>query len=73
MLDTTPITIEITKLIIAGTPESEIVMRVMRRFPNLTIADLSQALQVATAAAEKQATRRHLSTLRRVIARTLGS
>jgi hypothetical protein len=73
MLDTTPITTEITKLIVAGTPESEIIMRMMRRFPDLTIPELSQVLQVATAAAEKQATRWHLSAIRRVIARTLGS
>jgi hypothetical protein len=45
MLDTTPNTIEIAKLIVAGTPESEIIMRVMRGFPDLTIADLSQAHQ----------------------------
>jgi hypothetical protein len=73
MLDTTPVTTEITKLIVAGTPESEIIMRMMRRFPDLTIPELSQVLQVATAAAEKQATRWHLSAIRRVIARTLGS
>jgi len=30
-----------------------------RRFPDLTTAELSQALQVATTAAERQAARKH--------------
>jgi hypothetical protein len=57
--DTTPITTAIARMIAAGTPEGEIPARVVRTFPNLTLAELSAALQDATAAAERQATRRH--------------
>jgi hypothetical protein len=60
MLDTTPITTEIAKLIVAGMPEDELLARVVRRFPELTPAELWAALQDATAAAEKQAARRAL-------------
>ena len=59
MIDTTQVATEIRHLITAGTAEGELLVRVVRRFPDLTPAELSQALQVATAAAEKQATRRH--------------
>jgi hypothetical protein len=59
MLDTTSITIEITKLIVAGIPEAELLARVVRQFPELTPAELWAALQDATAAAEKRAARRH--------------
>jgi hypothetical protein len=59
MLDTTPITIEITKLITSGTTEQALLVAVARLFPELTPAELSQALQVATTAAERQAARRH--------------
>jgi uncharacterized protein (DUF433 family) len=59
MLDTSPVTTEITKLIVAGVTEGELVARVVRQFPEITPAELSAALQEATAAAEKQATRRH--------------
>jgi len=59
MLDTTPITTAITKLIIAGIPEGELLFRVTRQFPNLTPAELSQALQVAQAVAERRAQRPH--------------
>ena len=59
MLDTTPVTTAITKLIATGTTEESLINAVAYLFPNLTIAELSQALQVATSAAEKQATRRH--------------
>jgi hypothetical protein len=58
MLDTTPVTIEITRLITAGTPEGELLARVVRTFPDLTPDELSRALQVAQVAAERQATRR---------------
>ena len=50
MLDTTPITIEITRLI-AGTTEQALLAAVAHLFPNLSPAELSQALQVATTAA----------------------
>jgi hypothetical protein len=60
MLDTiTPVTVQITKLITAGIPEGELLTRVTLQFPDLTWRELSQALQVAQAAAERQATRRH--------------
>jgi hypothetical protein len=62
MLDTTPITTEITKLLVAGVPEGELLARVVRSFssfPDLSWADVSAILQVATAAAERQTTRRH--------------
>jgi hypothetical protein len=59
MLDTTPITTAITCLISTGTTEEALLVAVARLFPELTPAELSQALQVATTAAERQATRRH--------------
>jgi hypothetical protein len=59
MLDTTPITTAITRLISAGVAESELVARVARQFPQLTTAELSAAIQDATAQAERRAARRH--------------
>jgi hypothetical protein len=59
MLDTTPITTAITRLISTGTTEQALLVAVAYLFPSLSPAELSQALQVATAAAEKQAVRRH--------------
>jgi hypothetical protein len=59
MLDTTPITTAITRLITAGTPEQALLAAVAQLFPNLTTAELSAALQEATAAAERQAAARH--------------
>jgi hypothetical protein len=58
MLDTTTITIEITCLISTGTTEQALLTAVAR-FPELTPAELSQALQVATTAAERCALRPH--------------
>ena len=55
MLDTTPIATAITRLIAAGVTEGEFVARVARLFPDLSPAELSQALQVATATAERRA------------------
>ena len=57
--DTTPITTEIARLITAGTTEHELLAKVARKFPELTLAELSAALQDATAAAKKQVARRH--------------
>jgi hypothetical protein len=57
MVDTTPVTAEICRLISIG--ERELLSVVVRRFPDLTRAELSQALQEATAAAERQAMRKH--------------
>jgi len=59
MLDTTPVTTAITHLIRTGTTEQALLAAVAHLFPELTIAELSQAMQDATAAAEKQAARRH--------------
>jgi hypothetical protein len=52
MLDTAPVTTAIRDMIVAGTPEGELLARVVRQFPDLTVAELSQALQEATAAAD---------------------
>jgi hypothetical protein len=59
MIDTTPITTAITRLISTGTTEQALLATVARTFPELTTAELSEALQVATTAAERQATRKH--------------
>jgi len=59
MLDTTPVTTAITRLISTGTAEQALLAAVAHLFPNLSPAELSAALQVATAAAERQAARRH--------------
>jgi hypothetical protein len=62
MLDTTPIAAAIIRLIATGVTEGELVARVARLFPDLSPAELSEALQVATAAAGRQAagTGRHI-------------
>jgi uncharacterized protein (DUF433 family) len=57
MLDTTPVTTAITRLISTGTTEQALLAAVTQLFPELTPAELSQALQVATAAAEKKVLR----------------
>ena len=59
MLDTTRVTTAIAKLITSGTTEQALLAAVARRFHDLTTAELSQALQVATTAAERQAARKH--------------
>ena len=59
MPDTTPVATTITRLITAGVAEGELLVRVRRQFPDLTWPELSQALQVATAAAERRALRPH--------------
>ena len=59
MTDTTPVTTEITKLITTGTTEQMLLAAVATLFPELTSAELSQALQVATAAAERRVLRPH--------------
>jgi hypothetical protein len=59
MLDTSQITTEFTRLITTGTYEQAMLVAVAQLFPELTAAELSQALQVATAAAEKPTVRRH--------------
>lgn len=59
MLDTTPIATAITRLISTGTTEQALLAAVARAFPELTPAELSQALQVATVMAEHRALRPH--------------
>ena len=59
MLDTTPVTTAITRLISTGTTEQALLVAVAHLFPNLSPAELSQALQVAQAAAERKALRPH--------------
>ena len=51
MLDTTPVTREITRLISQGSSEQALLTAVAHLFPDITKAELSQALQDATAAA----------------------
>jgi uncharacterized protein (DUF433 family) len=59
MFDTTPITTAIGRLIAAGMTEHELVAAVAQRFPDITSAELSQALQVATAAVKRRIARKH--------------
>jgi hypothetical protein len=60
MLDSTQVATEIRHLIAAGATERELLVKVARRFPGLTSAELSEALQDATAAAERRmATAKH--------------
>jgi hypothetical protein len=72
MLDTSQITTEITRLITTGTTEQALLVAVARLFPELTPAELSQALPVATTVAEKRAdgTGRHIGKAR--ICRHIG-
>jgi hypothetical protein len=53
MIDSTPITTEIARLIAAGTHESELLSRVARKFPDVTSAEVSAALLEATAASRR--------------------
>jgi hypothetical protein len=55
MPDTALVAATITRLISTGTTEQALLAAVARAFPELTAAELSQALQVATAAAEQKA------------------
>jgi hypothetical protein len=59
MLDTTPVTATIKHLISTGTSERELLAAVAKRFPELSLAELSEALQADTEQAERQAARRH--------------
>ena len=59
MLDTTPITAAISRLISTGTTEQVLIAAVAHLFPNLSPTELSQALQVAQAQAERKALRPH--------------
>jgi hypothetical protein len=59
MLDTTPVTTAITRLISTGATGQALLAAVAHLFPNLNPAELSQAMQAATAAAERHALRPH--------------
>jgi hypothetical protein len=54
-----PIHFSMSVSVIAGTTEQALLTAVARLFPELTPAELSQALQVATTAAERKALRPH--------------
>ena len=58
-IDTTPVAREITKLISKGTTSDAILTAVAHLFPDLTRAELSQALQDAVEQAQRQALRPH--------------
>jgi hypothetical protein len=59
MLDTiTPVTATIRHLISTGTTEQELLAAVVRKFPDISPRELSEALQVALSEAEKLAARR---------------
>jgi hypothetical protein len=57
MQDTSNVTAAIARLISTGTTEQALLAAVAHLFPELSPAELSQALQVATAAAERRALR----------------
>jgi hypothetical protein len=57
MPDNTPVTRAITRLISTGTTEQALLAAVAHSFPNLSPAELSQAPQVATVAAERKVAR----------------
>jgi len=57
--DIAPIAAVMVPMITAGTTEQALLAAVARQFPELTLAELSAALQEATAAAERLAMRRH--------------
>jgi hypothetical protein len=59
MIDTTTVATEIRHLIVTGTNERELLATVAQRFPELTTAELSEALQAATAEAERRVVRKH--------------
>ena len=59
MLNTTPVAATIRHLISTGTPEGELLAAVVQAFPELSWAELSEALQAGTEQAERQAARRH--------------
>ena len=59
MTDTSPVANEISRLIATGTQERDLVVAIAQRFPDLTSAELSAALQDATAEAERRASTRH--------------
>jgi hypothetical protein len=59
MHDTTQVSTSIAAMIRTGATEQALLAAAARLFPDLSPAELSAALQEATAAAEKQAMRKH--------------
>jgi hypothetical protein len=59
MLDTTPVATTICHLISEGATGQQIVAALMRRFPGLTLAELSESLQAGTEQGERQAAMRY--------------
>jgi hypothetical protein len=59
MTDTTEVATMIIRLIATGTSERELLASVAQQFPELTHTEFVAALQNATAAAERHASRRH--------------
>jgi len=57
MTDTTEPTATITRLISTGTTEQVLLITVAHPFPELSASELSQAIQWATAAAERKVLR----------------
>jgi hypothetical protein len=58
MIDTT-ITTQITRLISTGTTEQALLAAVAHLFPDISPAELSQALQMAQESAERRVVRKH--------------
>jgi hypothetical protein len=59
MFDTAPVTTAIAAMIRSGMPASVLLATVASTFPHLSLSELSQALQVAQAQAERKALRPH--------------
>jgi hypothetical protein len=59
MIDTTPFAVTIRNLITTGTTERDLLLKVVRRFLELSPRDFVAALQDATAQARKHAARLH--------------
>jgi hypothetical protein len=59
MTDTAPASTAIAAMLVAGRPPQQLLVAVATTFPDLTWRELSQALQVAQAAAENLASRPH--------------
>jgi hypothetical protein len=57
--DTTAVVEAIRQLIVIGASEREFLTEVLRRFPDISSAELSAAMQDAMAEAEKYALRPH--------------
>jgi hypothetical protein len=59
MTDTTPASTAIAAMLVAGTPPQQLLTAVTTAFPTLSPSELSVAMQVAQAQAERKALRHH--------------